>query len=548
MSVPTRERGKVTSTGKSSNSNSTTINLLYHTSSRRVTNNNIMEPSTTKTKTKALTQDGTNPLLLLRNRRRRRILSSKEREENNSIVTRIKRSRRKYAGRFPWPIGLVLLLLVLLVLATSWRFHPYFHIFQIAPTTTSSNTNHDRWAYVFLLADVDIENPFYRGFLYNIMVSTYVLKHDPTAVTLSKADVVVLVQMAPSSQISKLPEEDLLERMNIQVRYLPSIINKGEKSQTFYTMVLAKFEVLRMTDYTKVLFLDGDVLPLCNLDYLMRLSSEGILQETILHAMYDDPVNAGLFVVTPRLESYHQIQTILDGRRRRKQKQNGRIPSQKDDNDWDPSIGWGGMMNNKNETTTTSLSSSAVVVVAELEYRLWNGRNGSGWDFYCANADQGLLLYWARFIRQNLSIVTGPVIEQYYYSSSSSSTRPTSFISTNTISAYSCLPPISSKMKTRSNTFAENAVNAPAAAYLPIYQDFFHMVGYAKAWNIPPPRSFIPKDKESVISSSEYWYFLLEKVKERFDWEDTIPSVDQLSSTIPPPRLRGDLIFTVDEP
>lgn len=357
-----------------------------------------------------------------------------------------------------------------------------------------------KWAYVFLLADVDAEKPFYRGLLYNILVSAYVLTLNRNSVPSTKAEIVVLVQMAATSKESTLPlpEEDFLKRMNVHVRYIDKKENNSPSS-TFYQLVLAKFEVFKLTEYSRVLFLDSDVLPLCNLDYLLDLSEKGVLKETVLHAMYEDPVNAGMFVITPKPGYYEEIQSII---------QKHGIPSKEN---WNPKVGWGD---------------------ESVEYRLWNSKQGSGWDFYCADADQGLLLYWARFFRQDVSIIVGDKIEHY----SGTSMETTSSYS---LLPYSCQTPLQKGKGNRDMTFAKNAI--PRAASLPVYQDFFHMVGYSKAWEMPPKEP-IPLTREQVKSSSEYWYFLLQSVMNEFDVDNIIPPLSQLSEVIPKPRVRGDLI------
>ncbi|KAL3934025.1 MAG: hypothetical protein SGBAC_010148 [Bacillariaceae sp.] len=366
-------------------------------------------------------------------------------------------------------------------------------------------TNPPNWAYVFLLADVNPEDPSYQGILYNIFVSTYVLKHDPTAQSHSKADIVVMVQMSPSSKESKLREEPFLHRMGINTLYLEPTQTKD----TFYSLVLAKFHVLKLTEYTKVLFLDGDVLTLCNLDYLLALSEEGnTLKETVLHAMYEDPVNAGLFIVTPKQEYYDEVQDII--------KRHG-IPSKEN---WDPELGWGDKT---------------------LDYRLWDMTPGKGWKFYCADADQGLLLYWSRFVRKEVSIIVGPVIEQY---SPSNYDGAPETLTSGALLEHSCVEHDLQKHG-RTGTFAANA--GPMAASLPFYQDFFHMVGYSKAWELAPVRP-VPSSRDSVDSSSEYWYFILQKVKDQFDSDNIIPSVEELATSIPQPRIRGDLITVMDGP
>jgi hypothetical protein len=224
--------------------------------------------------------------------------------------------------------------------------------------------------------------------------------------------------------------------------------------------------------------------------------------------MYEDPVNAGLFVVTPKPGYYQEIQDII---------QRHGIPSKEN---WDSTIGWGKDQAAKNN-----------------EYRLWDlQKSGTGWEFYCADADQGLLLYWSKFVRQDVSIIVGPTVEQYTLS-----VTPT-VTSTGELLPNSCLPPLSSSG--RASTFAQNA--GVYAASLPVYQDFFHMVGYSKAWEMPPKRS-IPATRKMVESSSEYWYFLLQQVKDQFDVDNIIPPLDQLSVYIPKPRIRGDLFSTVEK-
>jgi len=379
-------------------------------------------------------------------------------------------------------------------------------------TNTIINENNNanpKWAYVFLLADVNPEEPSYQGILYNIFVSTYVLKHDPTAQSHSKADIVVMVQMSPSSKESKLREESFLQRMGIKILYLEPTSLTTIQVDTFYSLVLAKFHVLKLTEYSKVLFLDGDVLTLCNLDYLLALSEEGkVLKETVLHAMYEDPVNAGLFIVTPKQEYYDEVQSII--------KRHG-IPSKEN---WDPEVGWGDK---------------------SIDYRLWDMNQGKGWKFYCADADQGLLLYWSRFVRKEVSIIVGPVIEQY---SPSNYDGAPERVTSGALLEHSCVERDLQKHG-RTGTFAANA--GPMAASLPFYQDFFHMVGYSKAWELPPVRP-VPSSRDRVDSSSEYWYFLLQKVKDQFDSGKSIPPVEEITKSIPQPRIRGDLISVADGP
>jgi hypothetical protein len=392
------------------------------------------------------------------------------------------------------------------------------------------------WAYVFLLADIDPDRASYRGMLYNVMVATYSLKyHQPdlqppstkydsnhtttnSRSRASQADIIVLLQMSESTNHTRLPtrEEELLRRLRIQPRYLPKPVENNNyassSSSSFYQLVMAKFHVWDLIDYTRVIFLDSDVLPLCPLDYLMELSeTQQLLKQNVLHAMYDDPVNAGLFMVTPNRTHFQELQRLI----------------QNNNN------------NNRHGTKSKNLSSSSwTTTSATPDYRLWKSlETKRGWDFYCADSDQGLLLYWSRFVRQQVSILVGPTIEHY------DGEGPPAVVPSRFLSQYSCLlpPPVASSSSGgvgRKNTFAQN-VNE-RASLLPVYQDFFHMVGYSKAWEMPLTRP-VPTQISNIQSSWEYWYFLLDKVKRDFDVDGVIPALESLSRTLEKPKLRGDL-------
>lgn len=426
------------------------------------------------------------------------------------------------------------------------------HKNPITATSTDYVHGEDRlstsnsWAYVFLLADCDPSQPFpaYRGLLYNIIAATYVLKYDNSHMS-TRADILVMVQLSyRSPMVALLPtEEALLRRMGIHCRYL----SKPTHKPTFYELVKAKFQLwdlFETTQYTKLLFLDGDVLPFCNLDYLLEnsaapptttaataVSSTSTtentiprLRSTVLHAMYEDPVNAGLFVLSKPDPIAKQKQPYSEA------------------------------LEYWNETTKQwgSIPASAV------DYRLWDGTSGSGWDFYCGNTDQGFLLYWSRFIQQDVSIIVGSTIEHYYHhrhedndnseTQRGSSIPQKSITSSKWMANHTCLPPFSSSpsMGRRQQTYAQNS--RVEAASLPFYQDFFHMVGYSKAWESRLRRNPLPWNKDELHSSQEYWYFIVRAAQEQFDpHHQVIPPIESIFDNVGKPPIRGDL-FTVGTP
>jgi len=403
---------------------------------------------------------------------------------------------------------------------------------EVKDGRTTSNSD---WAYVFLLADCDptIFQPSYRGLLYNILAATYVLKvrFDTTA------DIVILIQMAYSSPTDRLTqvEEDVFQKMKIQFHYLPK---PSKPTLTFYELVMTKFFVLQMIEYKKILFLDSDVLPLCSLDYLFRLSQDGILGDMIVHAMYEDPINAGLFLVTPHP---HLHDTLFDQWTKFQDMMKNIIPTTKENR------------------------------LPSVEYILWDGTIGSAWDFYCADSDQGFILYSILFGMDDTtsgSIITGTQIQHYdsatmaAVSASSSTTttttstvaskiprreqrQPTRILSTDDIlGGHSCLSSSSSSTP----LWAKNV--SPRTSHLGFYKDFFHMVGYSKAWEDPSPSWKIGMEMADLTSSSDYWYYCLHQVAQKFDPYHTVipPNLNRLHEVVSNPKIRGDLFVALPPP
>jgi hypothetical protein len=202
------------------------------------------------------------------------------------------------------------------------------------PTNISSSpttNNNSKWAYAFLVSGCTNETtttssiiPGYRGFLYNIVVTTQRLRDLGSTQT----DFVVFLQMSSSTPATTLSpdEEALLRRMDIQMHYLPKM--RSWVHETFYAVVQEKFRILQLTQYDRVLFLDGDLLPVCNLDYLFALSDDSNisnlkLQENVLLATQTEAANAGLFLLKPNADDWTLLQNVVI---RRKEEQALTLP------------------------------------------------------------------------------------------------------------------------------------------------------------------------------------------------------------------------------
>ena len=114
-----------------------------------------------------------------------------------------------------------------------------------------------KWAYTFLVGGVLNPQTDYLGFLYGVIVAATILRD-----TGSQADVVVMIQISYNTNSTRLPqdEEDILASAGVKIKYLPKFA--GETHEQFYGLVMEKFRVLEMTEYSRVLFLDSDIMPL----------------------------------------------------------------------------------------------------------------------------------------------------------------------------------------------------------------------------------------------------------------------------------------------
>lgn len=179
-----------------------------------------------------------------------------------------------------------------------------------ASTYTSDRVdNSGKFAYVFLIGGAMSEKKGadYRGGLYGVVVAAHNLRRHG-----SKADVVVMVQISATTNATRLPEleEKLLEAMNIQVKYLPKYAHY--KLESFYSLMMEKFRVLQLEEYSRVLYLDADILPLCNLDYMMKLSESGkFLRENVVLAYKGEPASGGFFVLKPNASDYVELVEII---------------------------------------------------------------------------------------------------------------------------------------------------------------------------------------------------------------------------------------------
>lgn len=224
----------------------------------------------------------------------------------------------------------------------------------------------------------------FRGYLYNILIAAEILRSKG-----SKADIVAFFQLPSNLQASVIPADDvrLLAAMNVTIKYTPK-----SKNEDFYDIMLTKFQILGMLEYQRILFLDGDVMPSGNLDYIFEHSSQGRLKENVIIAGNSEPAQGGFFMLTPHKGDVDQIKQIIV----EKEERGRRLPKPH----FDENIGWGHVIQEPDKW--------------ELRKGITQKKlNRNKWDFYGAPADQGLLYYWTKYKKRNVSIVNLDEIQNW---------------------------------------------------------------------------------------------------------------------------------------
>ena len=251
------------------------------------------------------------------------------------------------------------------VLTRWWELPCHFSLDDI-----NFNGTIPRYAIAFFVGGCDHQHPSYRSYLYNILVAVRILRN-----RCSKAEFIVFFQFSATSEASSLPEAETrwLREMNISIRYIPK-----QLKDNFYRSQLEKFRILGLTQYSRVLFMDADVMPLGNLDYLFYLSETGVLKSNVVFKGKYEPASGDFFILKPG--NLEQLNGIIE--KREQEALDSPFPH------FDKRRGWGHTIQPPDE---------------------WNAKfaQGKEWTFPAAFADQGLLYHWVKYVQKDVSIIGG---------------------------------------------------------------------------------------------------------------------------------------------
>lgn len=191
--------------------------------------------------------------------------------------------------------------------STQASIKPSLHPLPLKQTGALPESSHSsKYAYVTLLHGID-DTFSYRGYLYNCFIVKKAL--DELG---SKADFVVLVGFTYGldPQNDKITHDlALLKKFGIKLHYLPRLDDKmtaidsketgsKHKKVLFLEMALLKVTPWSFTQYEKIQFFDGDVLPHKNMDCFFELSVN------TFNTGNASPLNSGWFLGVPNITDY----------------------------------------------------------------------------------------------------------------------------------------------------------------------------------------------------------------------------------------------------
>lgn len=378
-----------------------------------------------------------------------------------------------------------------------------------APTTSSSSSS-PRFAYAFAISGCNPHQPSYRNYLYNVMIATKLLQ-----LLGSQADVVVMIQMdfyspqqpiessekirlqkyhsehgngrvngtLPDELKTRLPPQDetMLQALGIRIKYIPP-----HPQQSFYRSMLDKFRVWSLVEYDRVLFLDGDIVPIANLDYLLHasyqssVSNDGdkienlpVLQENVVVQGNVGPYNGGFWMTQPNWTHYEQLHDIIVQR----EAESRNIPK-----NFNTTKGWGHVL-------------GGTLPDGTIDQWTGNKSNGTEWNFNGAHTDQGLLFYWMRYIRKRVSVIRDEdgIVENWDFQSIKDTAHDPEAPMMLQETFVQPFRNVTAQQLTAKECPCRVGKYPPANGYV-------HLTGHNKPWLKGPPKS---KDR---FDCRKFWY------------------------------------------
>lgn len=208
-----------------------------------------------------------------------------------------------------------------------------------------------RFAYVTLISGID-QKFKYRGFLYNALIM-----HRSLEAQGSTADFIAMIGYSENDTTPFIDDMNMLKSHGIIIHELPRLVDPTFPLK-FAEMALLKITPYSFTQYEKVQFFDGDVMPTKNMDCFFEMPYNAFTIGAV------SPLNSGWFLAIPNEKAFHEMREKAIWRLFR---------------EWDEKGGW------ENEELPPQLTVRGGRPVSKPKNR---------WNFNGADMDQGLFTHY----------------------------------------------------------------------------------------------------------------------------------------------------------
>lgn len=208
-----------------------------------------------------------------------------------------------------------------------------------------------RFAYVTLISGIDRKYK-YRGFLYNALIM-----HRSLEAQGSTADFIAMIGYSENDTSPFVEDMNMLKAHGIIIHELPRLVDPSYPLR-FAEMALLKITPYSFTQYEKVQFFDGDVMPTKNMDCFFNMPYNAFTIGAV------SPLNSGWYLAIPNQEAFQHM----------REKAIWRLHL-----DWDEKRGW------ENEELPMQLTVRGGKPVSKPKNR---------WNFNGADMDQGLFTHY----------------------------------------------------------------------------------------------------------------------------------------------------------
>jgi hypothetical protein len=331
---------------------------------------------------------------------------------------------------------------------------------------------HTSSAYFTLLAGIDphtskaVKSPHsYLGYLLHLATVRYMLDYVG-----STMDFVILVKlektMAHPNRTSLLrSQEAFFSKLNMKIEYLPQ---GGEEDFEHYMM--EKFNIFRYHEYNHILFLDADVLPLCNLDVYFDMSDQGILAPNFVIAYKHEPAQGGFFLISPEPGDWEKYQAVHE------------------------------FVN-----ATQGFGSPLDGLAEDMK------RNYTSWSWHGSVQDQGFLYHWVRYVKKNVTVLNKNRIQKWGEQGNDGQVKVV-----------------------HENLHFSTSCKSPRDVWRPENSDFVHFTGQKKPWirnwtaTAEIGASGKEPDEEARTDVQKVWAVVLKAAWRKYDLgplRDLIPNM-----------------------